>query len=73
MFTNLGISVATKYRVTINIDDVEYRQLSALSDKHRVSLAWLGRQAIREFLERHVDEGLQLPLSLSSERRGAGK
>ena len=38
--------------MTINLEDREYAELSALSDKHRVSLAWLGRQAIIEFLER---------------------
>ena len=38
--------------MTINLEDREYAGLSALSDKHRVSLAWLGRQAIIEFLER---------------------
>lgn len=65
--------MATKHRVTINIDDREFRQLAALSDKHRVSLAWLGRQAIIEFLECHEDEEFQLPLSLSSERRRTGK
>lgn len=65
--------MATKHRVTINIDDREFRQLAALSDKHRVSLAWLSRQAIIEFLECHEDEELQLPLSLSSERRRTGK
>ena len=65
--------MATKHRVTINIDDSEFRQLAALSDKHRVSLAWLGRQALIEFLERHEDEELQLPLSLSSERRRTGE
>lgn len=65
--------MATKHRVTINIDEREFRQLTALSDKHRVSLAWLGRQAIIEFLQRHEDEELQLPLSLSSERRRTGE
>ena len=65
--------MATKHRVTINIDDREFRQLAALSDKHRVALAWLGRQAIIEFPECHENEELQLPLSLSSERRRTGK
>ena len=64
--------MAAKHRVTINLESNEYRELSALSDKHRVSLAWLGRQAIIELLERYRNEGLQLPLSLSSERRRAG-
>lgn len=63
--------MATKHRVTINIDEREFRQLTALSDKHRVSLAWLGRQAIIEFLERHEDEELQLPLSLRPKDAGS--
>ncbi|MEX2487990.1 MAG: hypothetical protein WD356_00525 [Pseudomonadales bacterium] len=67
------ISVATKHRVIISIDDREFRQLAALSDKHCVSLAWLGRQAIIEFLERHEDEELQLPLTLSSKGRRTGQ
>ena len=67
----VGDPVAAKNRVTVNLEDREYRELSALSDRHRVSLAWLGRQAIIEMLERREDEGLQLPLSLSPERRTA--
>ena len=65
--------MAAKHRVTVNLEDREYRALSALSDKHRVSLAWLGRQAIIEFLEHHEKDELQLPLNLSSERREAGR
>lgn len=67
-----GIQVAAKHRVTVNLADWEYRELSAFSDKHRVSLAWLGRQAIIEFLERYEKDELQLPLKLSSGRREAG-
>ena len=63
--------MAAKHRVTVNLDDREYRELSALSDRHRVSLAWLGRQAIIDLLERCENEKLQLPLSLSSERHTA--
>ena len=65
--------MAAKHRVTINLEDREYAELSALSDKHRVSLAWLGRQAIVELLERCESEDLQLPLNLPSERRPTGR
>lgn len=61
--------MAANFRVTVNLEEPEYTVLSALSGKHRVSLAWLGRQAIIEFLERHEERELQLPLILSSERR----
>jgi len=63
--------MATKNRVTVNLADGEYKKLAALSDKHRVALAWLGRQAIMEFLERYENEELQLPLNLASETRRA--
>ena len=59
----------TKHRVTVNVDEREYGELSALSDKHRVSMAWLARQAIIEFLERYETEELQLPLNLSARQR----
>jgi hypothetical protein len=36
----------------------------ALAEKHDVSMAWLGRQAILEFLNRYRGERLQLPLRL---------
>ena len=59
--------------MTVNLEDREYAELSTLSEKHRVSLAWLGRQAIIEFLERRESEDLQLPLILSSERPPSGR
>ena len=65
--------MAATRRVTINLEDREYAELSALSDRHRVSLAWLGRRAIVELLERAETEDLQLPLNLSSERRPTGR
>ena len=68
-----GDPVAARNRVTVNLEDREYAELAALSDKHRVSLAWLGRQAIIEFLERRESEDLQLPLILSSERPPSGR
>ncbi len=64
--------MAAKHRVTVNLEDREYLELSALSDKHRVSLAWLGREAIIEFLERTGKEEVQLPLNLSSGRDRSG-
>ena len=65
--------MAATHRVTINLEDREYAELAALSERHRVSLAWLGRRAIIELLERIESEDLQLPLNLPSERRPAGR
>jgi hypothetical protein len=35
-------------------------------------MAWLGRQAISEFIERYRNEELQLPLVLSSSKKASG-
>ena len=61
----------TKRRIAVNLPGNAYSQLAALADRHDVSMAWLGRQAILEFLDRYRDEHLQLPLKLSR-RQQAG-
>jgi hypothetical protein len=58
--------MASKYRISVNLAESEYGELAAMSEKHRVSMAWLGRQAVIELLERYRREELQLPLALSS-------
>lgn len=58
-------------RVSVGLSAKEYTELKALSDKHRISLAWLGRQAIVEFLERSQNRELQLPLILELTERKA--
>jgi hypothetical protein len=63
--------MVAKHRVTINLADNEYNELTALSRKNRVSLAWLGRQAIIEFLDRYANEERQLPLNLPGQPRRA--
>lgn len=55
-----------KRRVAVNLPGKEYDELVAFAEKHDVSMAWLGRQAIIEFLHRYRDEHLQLPLRLQS-------
>lgn len=60
--------VAARNHLTVNLEDRECAKLATLSDKHRVSLGWLGRQAIIDFLERRESEDLQPPLILTSER-----
>ena len=58
-------------RISVGLSDKEHTELQALSEKHRVSLAWLGRQAIGEFLERYRNRELQLPLTLERTERKA--
>ncbi len=60
--------MAAKQRISVSLSEQEYSKLSALAEKHRISLAWLGRQAVAEFLERYRDRELQLPLTLTPTR-----
>ena len=66
-------AMAAKPRISVSLPEREYQQLSALAEKHHISLAWLGRQAVLEFLERYQDRDLQLPLTMSSTSRSPGE
>lgn len=70
-FTLLATMVA-KPRISISLPEKEYRELNALAEKHHISLAWLGRQAIVEFLARYQDRQLQLPLTIPSANSSGG-
>ena len=61
-----------KTRFSVALNDNEYAELVTMAEKHRVSMAWLVRNAVGEFLERYRDEDSQLPLRLApsgSQRR----
>ena len=62
-----GKKLAT--RVTVSVDERDYEQLSALAEEHRVSLAWLVRYAVGDFLVRYRQDQLVLPLDLTTRRR----
>jgi hypothetical protein len=64
----------TKHRVPASLTDNEFRELAAMAEKYDVSLAWLTRKAILEFIDRYHSEQLQLPLdpkSSQSSRAGS--
>jgi len=52
-----------RQRLSINLPDDEYAALSALAEKNNLSMAWLGRKAVLEFLDRYRDK--QLPLTFT--------
>jgi hypothetical protein len=54
----------TKHRVAANLTDAEFGELAAMAAKYEVSLSWLNRKAILEFVERYRTEQLQLPLRI---------
>lgn len=53
-----------KTRFSVALNDNEYAELALMAEKHRVSMAWLVRNAVAEFLDRYRDEDSQLPLRL---------
>lgn len=59
-----GAMPTNKRRIAVNLADEEYSGLAALAERHDVSMAWLGRQAILEFMENHRSEQLPLPMRL---------
>ncbi|WP_245615722.1 ribbon-helix-helix domain-containing protein [Afifella pfennigii] len=64
----VSIDMTSKHRVSVNLSPDEHRELDALAQEARISKAWLGRQAIIEFLDRYRDRKLQLPLDLGQPR-----
>jgi hypothetical protein len=52
----------TKHRIAANLTDAEFGELAAMADKYDVSLSWLSRKAILEFIGRYRNEQLQLPM-----------
>lgn len=65
-------AMPSTHRLSVNLSPEEHREIAALAETSRVSKAWIGRQAVIEFLERYRDEEtLQLPLDLRrASRRG---
>ena len=60
-------------RITVSLADQEHAELTALAERYDVSLSWLTRQAIVEFLKaqgRGSDQlPFELPLQMKGERR----
>lgn len=49
-------STKTLRRVTLTVDPEDYAALEGLADRSDVSISWLVRRAVREFLERRAAE-----------------
>lgn len=59
--------MAAKNRVTVNLSDDEHSIMSEISEKFHLSLAWLGRRAIADLIEKYNASPEQFPnLLLSS-------
>ena len=58
--------MSQKRRISLTLDEKEYAEISNLSEKHQISMAWICRQAINRFLEKSRNGDVQLPLPLLS-------
>lgn len=59
-----------KHRVTVDLEPEEYQQLLELKRQQERSLAWLGRQAILDYIEKHSSSSPQpLAKALRQESR----
>jgi hypothetical protein len=54
----------TKHRISISLLDDEYTELSDVAQQSRVSMAWLARQALVEFLARNRDKAMLSPVTV---------
>lgn len=45
--------MTTKNRVTTNLDEQDFQDLTVLSSKLDVSMSWLGRRAFSDLLQRY--------------------
>lgn len=57
-------------RITVSLSARDHDQMRALSNQYGVSIAWLTRKAISDFLARGAKGELQLPLDLTFSSQG---
>ena len=66
-------SMAAKNRITVNLDDAEYQALASLSQRFDVSLAWLGRRALADLIEKYSKADMQLPIPFPEDQDGGNQ
>lgn len=57
-------------RLSVGLRSEDYDEVMRLAERHDVSAAWLGRQAMVEFLEKYRDAQSLLPLGLKRTSQG---
>lgn len=56
-------------RISVSLDEADYHDLNQLAGRGDVSVAWVIRRAIAEFLDKHRDAAdAQLPLDLQERK-----
>ena len=54
----------TPHRVSVGLSPSEYEALQRIAERHHVSLAWIGRQAIVELLAQYQNSDSTILLSV---------
>ncbi|OGB28837.1 MAG: hypothetical protein A3F78_07450 [Burkholderiales bacterium RIFCSPLOWO2_12_FULL_61_40] len=57
-------------RTTISLPPEQLQRLQEMADQHGLSLAWIVRQAVNEFLERTEKRGQFHPLAAAEKAQG---
>ena len=54
-------------RTSVMLSEGQYSRLNEIANKSDVSIAWLIRQAVQQYLDRNGNEQLTLPFRFSGE------
>lgn len=57
-------SVRRSMRTSVILSEGQYARLSEIANKSDVSVAWIIRQAVQQFLDRTENEQLPLPIRI---------
>ena len=51
-------------RITVSLSEQNHAELTGLAERHDVSISWLTRQALVEFIDKHKNTQTQLPFHI---------
>ena len=51
-------------RITVSLSERNHAELTGLAERHDVSLSWLTRQALVEFIDKYKNTQTQLPFHI---------
>jgi predicted transcriptional regulator len=59
----MGIEPSQTVRTSVIVGSDQYKRIAAIAEANNVSVAWVIRTAIGQFLEQHEDQ-MRLPLQI---------
>lgn len=72
-FRPMAINQKKSTRITVSMPSHEYSELVELSKKYDLSLSWLIRQAVADFISLQKGKENRLPLELPIQKKRVGK